>query len=63
MDGWSVALLALAAFVAITVLVRLMIQRRDALLADFRRRMEASKRVQREERSSDAPPDETKDAA
>jgi hypothetical protein len=63
MDGWSVALLAVAALVAITTLVRLMIQRRDALLGDFRRRMKAANRVQREKRRTHAPPDETKDAA
>jgi hypothetical protein len=63
MDGWSVALLAIAALVAVTTLVGLMTQRRDALLADFRRRMMAANRVQREKPNSDAPPDETKDSA
>jgi len=35
MDAWTIGLFAVAAFVAITALVRLMIVRRDRLLAEL----------------------------
>ncbi|HEY2413260.1 MAG TPA: hypothetical protein VGI40_13505 [Pirellulaceae bacterium] len=35
MDAWTIALFAVAAFVAITALVRLMLVRRDRLLAEL----------------------------
>lgn len=44
MDGWDLALLAIASYVAVTSLVRLMRERRDVLSADMRRQIEAEKR-------------------
>jgi heme exporter protein D len=40
MDGWDVALLAMAGYVALVTLVRLMIHRRDQLLREFRRKLQ-----------------------
>ncbi|MHC4178965.1 MAG: hypothetical protein ACYSWU_15740 [Planctomycetota bacterium] len=39
MDGWDVALLVVAGYVALVSLVRLMIGRRDQLLDEFRREL------------------------
>ena len=39
MDGWDVALLAAASYLAVTALVRLMIRRRNQLLDGFRKQM------------------------
>ena len=51
MDGWDLALLVVAGYVATTALVRLMIRRRDRMLAEFRRRMaDEKKRKAAEER-------------
>ncbi len=58
MDGWSVVLLAAAAFLAATSLVRLMKSRHDSLLGQLRsewqaeqdRRVEEEQRRRREER-------------
>jgi len=41
MDGWDVALLAVAGYVAVTSLVRLMIRHRDLLTAKFRQEVKA----------------------
>ena len=61
MDGWDVALLVAAGYVAATVLVRLMTRRRDQLLDEFhremakrKRRKDAERRNQRPERSKAA---------
>jgi len=35
MDAWTIGLFSLAAFVAVTTLVRLMLARRDRLLAEL----------------------------
>ncbi len=43
MDGWSIALLVIAGYVAVTGLVRLMVRHRDQLLGRFRTEMEAEK--------------------
>lgn len=43
MDGWSFALLVVAAYVAASSLVRLMVRHRDHLLGDFGRGMAAEK--------------------
>ena len=52
MDGWDVALLAMAGYVAVVTLVRLMIRRRDQLLDEFRRKVKQEKqRKELEERS------------
>jgi len=43
MDGWDVALLVAAAYVAATALVRLMLRRRDQMLGELRRQVEQGK--------------------
>jgi len=40
MNGWDVALLALAGYLAVTSLVRLMITRSDRLIEDLNRQVE-----------------------
>jgi hypothetical protein len=42
MDGWDIALLAAAAYMAITALARLMIRHRNQVLDDLRRQIERS---------------------
>ncbi len=46
MDGWNLALLAIAAYVAIVALVRLMIRRRDTLVGELVEEAEHTKRRQ-----------------
>jgi len=55
MDGWDVALLAAAAYIAVTALVRLMIRRRNQLLGEFRKRMKTEKKDDHPERASPQP--------
>ncbi|NQU20050.1 MAG: hypothetical protein HQ567_02120 [Candidatus Nealsonbacteria bacterium] len=50
MDGWDVALLVAAGYIAVTALVRLMIRRRDQLVEHFRRDVKKEKSRQRAER-------------
>jgi hypothetical protein len=40
MDGWDIALLAAAAYVAVTALVRLMARRRNQLIEQLRQQAE-----------------------
>jgi hypothetical protein len=49
MDGWSVALLAVAGYVAVVVLVRMMNVRRDRLMAEFREKFAAEKQKKKRE--------------
>jgi hypothetical protein len=49
MDGWSVALLAVASYVAVVVLVRMMNVRRDRLTAEFREKFAAEKQKKKRE--------------
>ena len=44
MNGWDVALLVIAGYVAVTALVRLMTWRREQLLSEFRRRVKLEKK-------------------
>ena len=44
MDGWDLALLAIAGYVAIVALVRLMIRRRDQLAGELIEEAEQKKR-------------------
>ena len=37
MDGWEIALLAAAGYMAVTALMRMMIRHRDHILAELRR--------------------------
>jgi hypothetical protein len=43
MEGWDVALLVAAAYVAVSALVRLMLRRRDQVLHELRRQAEREK--------------------
>ena len=52
MDGWDIALLVAAAYVAVSSLVRLMRQRRDELAVGVRSKVEAEKRRRHAERRS-----------
>ena len=44
MDGWDVAILAVAGYLAVTGLVRLMLVHRDRMLAQFRSQMEQQRK-------------------
>ena len=44
MDGWDVALLVVAGYVALVTLVRLMIRRRNQMLDEFRSELKKEKR-------------------
>ena len=48
MDPWDVALLAVAAYVAVVTLVRLMVSHRDTLVAQFRAEVALERRRQDE---------------
>ena len=50
MDGWDVALLVAAGYLAVTALVRLMIRHRNQLVEHFRRDVKREKRRRRAER-------------
>lgn len=54
MDGWDVALLAGASYVAVTVLVRFMLAERNKLLADFQRQIEVAQARQLAEKEAQA---------
>ncbi len=54
MDGWSIVLLALACYVAVLALVRLMRKRRDQIVERFRKEVEKEKKVQEVERKRKA---------
>jgi hypothetical protein len=44
MEGWDVALLVVAGYVAVTALVRLMIGHRNRLVAELRRQMRSGRK-------------------
>jgi hypothetical protein len=44
MDGWDIALLAAAAYMAVTALVRLMLRRRDQMIEQLRKQTRAGRR-------------------
>lgn len=46
MDGWDIALLAAAAYIAVTALVRLMLRRRQQLWEQYRQQAEAEQERQ-----------------
>ncbi len=54
MDGWSIALLVVAAYVAVLALVRLMRKRRDQMVERFREEVEKEKKMQEAERKRKA---------
>jgi hypothetical protein len=49
MDGWNLALLVVAAYVAVVALVRLMLARRDQMLDQFRQEVAKEKGRRRRE--------------
>lgn len=53
MDGWDVAILAGASYLAVTVLVRFMTAERNKLLSDFKKQIEAAQARQRAERDQE----------
>jgi len=63
MDRWSVALLAVAGYVAVTALVRLMVRRRDQLLHEFRRQLRSGKTEMPTAQSKSKQPGEERKAA
>ena len=44
MDGWDIALLAAAGYIAVTALVRLMLRRRDEAIGRFRQQLAQEQR-------------------
>ena len=48
MDSWDVALLAVATYIAVVALVRLMVYHRDKLVAQFRAQVATERRRQEE---------------
>lgn len=54
MDGWDVALLAGASYLAVTILVRFMLAERNKLLADFQKQIEIAQARQRAEKEAQA---------
>ena len=56
MDGWNLVLLAVAAYVAVVTLARMMIRRRDQLMGRFRREVEKEKRRRAAETLAKAEP-------
>jgi hypothetical protein len=63
MDGWDIALLVAAAYVAVTGLVRLMLANRQRWLTELRAEAEAERRRQREAARAAQPSAGTKKAA
>lgn len=55
MDGWDVALLVAAGYVAVMALVRLMIRRRDQMLETFRREVAKEKKRRGADRRTELP--------
>ena len=49
MNQWDVALLAIVGYTAVVALVRLMLRRRDQLLAEFREQLKREQRKKMEE--------------
>jgi len=63
MDGWSIALLVVAGYVAVVALVRLMISHRDKLVADFRQKLHAERKQGKTEPDKPPQPGEERKAA
>jgi len=57
MDGWSVAVLAVAGYVAVTALVRLMIGHRNQVILRFRRKLKAARTPQKAEAGKPGKPE------
>lgn len=54
MDGWDTALLIGASYLAVMILVRLMLARRNQLLADFGKQIEAARDSKKAEKDKEA---------
>ena len=63
MDGWSIALLAVAGYLAVTALVRLMIRHRNQLVDEFRRQLQSGQTPRQSEPGELRPPEQEKKAA
>ena len=50
LDGWDIAIIAVAAYISVTALVRLMHRRRDALVDDIGRQVETEVQRRREQK-------------
>ncbi len=50
MDGWDIAIMVVAAYIAVTALVRLMYLRRDSLLDELARQVQAEQERRRLEK-------------
>jgi hypothetical protein len=44
MDGWSLAILVVAAYIAVTTLSRMMLRRRDEMMGQIRQEVEKNKK-------------------
>jgi hypothetical protein len=45
LDGWDIALILIATYIAVMALVRMMARRRDQLVADVRRQIDARRQT------------------
>jgi len=63
MDGWDIALLAVAGYVAVTALVRLMLRRRDDQMVEQLRRQAAQRAEARRRENRRREADERQEAA
>jgi hypothetical protein len=52
--GWDIALLVVAGYVAVMSMARLMLRRRDQLLAEFREQIKAEKKRKEAEEAEQA---------
>lgn len=63
MDGWDFVLLAVAAYIAVVTLVRLMLRRREQLVARFRQQMAQQAQARAlQERAKETPGEERRAA-
>jgi hypothetical protein len=63
MNGWDVAVLAIAGYVAVTSLARLMLRRRDELIVEFRALFQREKRKKAEQERKKAEQERRRTAA
>ena len=54
MDTWDILILVVAAYIAVTALVRLMIRRRDQLVSRLRRQMDEEKLKNKHSKEEDS---------
>ena len=63
MDGWSVGLLAVAGYVAVTALVRLMIRHRNQVVAEVQRQLRSARGRKQTGQARRPQPEQPKKAA